>query len=699
MIKKLARWLTQRPKFIILAALLLTIPSILGYIGTRTNYDVLSYLPENVRSVEGEHLLEDPFKAAATSMIVVEGMPPKYTDDLLSRIKKLDHVGNAFWISDSLGIQVPTSLFPSELQKNFFSGEATMMIVQFETNLSSDDTMNAIVEIRKLMNERCFVAGMSAMVEDIKELVIAELPIYTVIAVVLTLIVLFLSFESYAMPPILLSCIGLAVIYNMGSNIFFGQISYITKAIAAILQLGVTMDYSIFLYRRYEEEKARHEDIRDAMAEAMAAAFSALSGSSLTTIAGFLALCAMRFTMGRDMGIVMAKGVVLGIVCVIFILPCFILVFNRQIEQYKHKNLFPDFTGMNRWILRHRRAWILAFLLCLYPAWYSQTHTNIYYQISRSLPSSLPSLTSNAKLKEDFNMSTEHVVILSSDIDNGTLGELEDGLEAIPGISHVLSYHSLIGNGVPDFFLPKKIRDIFKSDEYQLMMLISDFDPATNEMKEQLKQVSELVYRYDPNAYLTGESAMTEDLRTVFTQDNVTTNYLSIAAIFVIVMMIFRSVSIPFALILAIELAIYINQGLCYWMGSSISFIAPILISAIQLGATVDYAILVSSRFQEEIRNGKDRMEAALLAGSTSDASIITSALGMFSATIGVAFVSRMYLIREVCMLLARGALISAFIVAFMLPCILYELEPLFSRTTMNWDTFPKPKAKEKPAK
>ncbi|MGP1349304.1 MAG: efflux RND transporter permease subunit [Stomatobaculum sp.] len=685
MIKKLARWLTGRPKAIITIALLLLIPSLLGYIGTRTNYDVLSYLPENVRSVEGEHLLEEPFKAAATSMVIVEGMPPKYTDELLSKIKHIDHVGNAFWISDSLGIQVPTVLFPSGLRDNFFTDDATIMIVQFETDLSSDETMDAIVQIRGLMNERCFVAGMSAMVEDIKELVLAELPIYTVIAVILTLTVLFLSFESYVMPPVFLACIGLAVVYNMGSNIFFGQISYITKAIAAILQLGVTMDYSIFLYRRYEEEKARHENIRDAMAEAMAAAFASLSGSSLTTIAGFLALCAMQFTMGRDMGLVMAKGVVLGILCVLLVLPCFILVLDRQIDRYHHRNLFPDFTGFNRWLLKHRRAWIIIFLLCLYPAYYSQTHTNVYYQISRSLPDSLPSLRSNRKLKESFHMSTEHVVILSSQLDNGALGELEEQLDAVPGISHVLSYHSLIGSGIPDFFLPKKLREIFKSDEYQLMMLVSDFDPATNEMMEQLSAIGDIVYRYDPSAYLTGESAMTEDLRTVFTEDNVTTNYLSIIAIFLIVMVVFRSVTVPAALILAIELAIYINQGLCYWMGSSVSFIAPILISAIQLGATVDYAILVSSRFQEEIRNGHDRMEAAFLAGKTSDASIITSSLGMFSATVGVAVVSRMYLIKEVCMLLARGALISAFIVAFMLPCLLYELEPLFRKTTLNW--------------
>ena len=511
------------------------------------------------------------------------------------------------------------------------------------------------------------------------------------------LTVLLLSFESYVMPFLLLANIGMAVLYNMGSNIFLGQISDITKAIAAILQLGVTVDYSIFLFHRYEEEKLKRSNKQEAMANAISSAFVSLSGSSLTTIAGFLALCAMRFTMGRDMGIVMAKGVIIGIACVILILPCLILVFDEAIEKYKHKSLFPDFTGFNRRLLKHRRFWIILFLFALVPAYYSQKNTDIYYQISRSLPADLPSLRSNEKLKEEFDTATEHVVILDKSLDNGKIGEMEAELKAVPGISRVISYNSLIGSGIPEFFLPEKIRKLFRSDDYQLLMMTSTFEPATDETKAQLTEVQEIVSRYDPNAYLTGEAAMTEDLREVFTRDNVTTNYLSILSIFVIVMFVFRSPTVPAALILAIELAIYINQGLVYWMGDSISFIAPILIGAIQLGATVDYAILVSSRFQEEIRSGKDREEAAILAGATSDASIITSSLGMFAATVGVAIVSKMYLIKEVCMLLARGALISAFIVAFMLPCLLYVLEPLFRKTSLHWDTLPAEKKAKQP--
>lgn len=697
MIQKSAKRITEKPRFVLFIAVLLLIPALLGYIGTRTNYDVLSYLPKDVRSVQGEQLLEDPFQAAATSMVVVEGMPPAYTDELLQSIQKVPHVSNAFWVSDTLGIQIPTDMLPAKLRDGFYAGDATLMIVQFDTALSADETTDAIVQIRALTNEKCFVAGMSAMVPDIKELVISELPIYTVIAVILMLTVLLLSFESYVMPFLLLANIGMAVLYNMGSNIFLGQISYITKAIAAILQLGVTVDYSIFLFHRYEEEKLKRSNKQEAMANAISSAFVSLSGSSLTTIAGFLALCAMRFTMGRDMGIVMAKGVIIGIACVILILPCLILVFDEAIEKYKHKSLFPDFTGFNRRLLKHRRFWIILFLFALVPAYYSQKNTDIYYQISRSLPADLPSLRSNEKLKEEFDTATEHVVILDKSLDNGKIGEMETELKAVPGISRVISYNSLIGSGIPEFFLPEKIRKIFRSDDYQLLMMTSTFEPATDETKAQLTEVQEIVSRYDPNAYLTGEAAMTEDLREVFTRDNVTTNYLSILSIFVIVMFVFRSPTVPAALILAIELAIYINQGLVYWMGDSISFIAPILIGAIQLGATVDYAILVSSRFQEEIQSGKDREEAAILAGATSDASIITSSLGMFAATVGVAIVSKMYLIKEVCMLLARGALISAFIVAFMLPCLLYVLEPLFRKTSLHWDTLPAEKKAKQP--
>ena len=685
MITKLARRIVSRPKLVIAAALLLLIPSLLGYLGTKVNYDVLSYLPGDIRSVEGEQLLEDPFRAAATSMVIVEGMPAKYTGSLVHSIEELDHVSNVLWLSDLVGIQVPTGILPQDLKDDFFSGDATMMIVQFDSALSADETMEAVSGIRRLANEHCFVSGMTAVVQDIKELVLSELPVYSVIAVVLTLGVLLICFESPVMPFLFLSCIGLAIAYNMGTNIFLGQISYITSAIAAILQLGVTMDYSVFLYNRYEEEKHRHENIKDAMAAAMTTAFASLSGSSTTTIAGFLALCAMRFGMGKDMGIVMAKGVVFGLISVIFVLPCFILTADPLIHRFEHRNLFPDFTGFNRWILKRKRLWLVLFFLILAPAYYAQSHTGIYYQITRSLPETLPSIVSNEKLKEHFHMASQHVAILSDDLDNASLQEMEDRLKAVPGIGQVLSWHSILGPGVPEFFLPQHLRDVFKKDGLQLVMMTTDFGPATNEMKEQLDAVSEILVSYDPEMYLTGEGAMTEDLRTVFDKDYIVTSRLSIIAIFLIVLVTFRSLTVPAALITAIETAIYVNIGICYFQGSYISFIAPTLISAIQLGATVDYAILMSTRFQEEIRHGRSRMDAVLIAGTTSDRSIITSSAVMLSANIGVILVSRMYLIKEVCLLLARGAIISASFSMFFLPCILYELEPLFRRTSLRW--------------
>ena len=563
MITKLARRIVSRPKLIIAAALLLLIPSLLGFLGTKVNYDVLSYLPEDIRSVEGEKLLEDPFKAAATSMVIVEGMPAKYTGSLVRSIEEVDHVSNVLWISDLLGIQVPTGVLPKDLKENFFSDDATMMIVQFDTALSSDETMDAVAEIRRLTNEHCFVSGMSAVVQDIKELVLSEIPIYTVIAVILTLAVLLICFESPVLPFLFLNCIGLAIAYKMGTNIFLGQISYITSAIAAILQLGVTMDYSVFLFHRYEEEKTRHEDLKDAMASAMATAFASLSGSSTTTIAGFLALCAMRFGMGKDLGIVMAKGVVFGLLCVIFVLPCFILTADPLIHRFEHRNLFPDFSGFNRWILKRKRLWLVLFFLILAPAYYAQSHTGIYYQITRSLPETLPSIRSNEKLKEHFNMASQHVAIITDDIDNASLQEMEDRLKAVPGIEQVLSWHSILGDGIPEFFLPQHLRDVFKKDGYQLVMMTTDFGPATNEMKEQLRSISEILTFYDPEVYLTGEGAMTEDLRTVFDKDYLVTSRLSILAIFLIVMITFRSLTVPVALITAIETAIYVNIGIC----------------------------------------------------------------------------------------------------------------------------------------
>lgn len=696
MIKKFAHWLSRRPRRILFVAILLLIPSLAGYAATKVNYDILSYLPTNIESVQGEKLLEEPFEAAATGMMIVENMPPKYTDNLLTQIKSVPHVSNAFWLSNSIGIQFPTELLPGDLQKDFFSSDSTIMIIQYDEPAASEDTMQAVSKIHKIMNKNCFLAGMSAMVEDTKEVMNEELPKYTSVAVLLTLIVLLISFESWLMPFLFLGCIGIAIVYNMGTNVFLGQISYLTKAIAAILQLGVTMDYSIFLYRRYEEERDKYADNRDAMAEAIAAAFTSLSGSSLTTIAGFLALCFMRLKLGSDMGIVMAKGVVIGVICVVLVLPSFILIFDKPINKYMHRQLLPDFAKLNAFMVRHRYLFLVIFLLSLIPAYYSQAHTQVYYKMDESLPKTLNSVVGNNKLKADFNMSTMHLVVMDGNLDNTKMSAMEDRLKNVKGIEKVYSFHKLLGSGIPDFFVPNDLRKIFKSGNYQLLIATSDYEVASDEVRNQLKEVSAIIKEYDPGAYITGESAMTEDMIEISDHDFDVTNYISIALIFLIIAIVFRSASIPVILILGIELAICINEGVPYFQGTVIPFVAPTIISAVQLGATVDYAILMTSRFQEEIRNGKSKEEAAIIAGRTSDPSILTSSLTLLCATLGVTLISQMAIVKEVCGMLARGAMISAAVTMFIVPSLLCIFEPVIRSTTYKWDGFTK---KERAAK
>lgn len=687
MVKKFAHWLSRRPRIILFVALLLLIPSIMGYAATKVNYDILSYLPTDVNSVKGEKLLEEPFKAAATGMMIVENMPAEYTNNVLNQVKKVDHVSNAFWLSNSLGIQVPTDMLPNDLTKNFYSssGNSTMMVIQFDRSAASEETMTAINQIHKIMNKNCFISGLSAMVSDTRDVINGEIPKYIIVAVLLTLIVLLLSFESWPMPFIFLGCIGMSIIYNMGTNIFLGQISYITKAIAAILQLGVTMDYSIFLYRRYEEERSKYDDHRDAMAEAIAAAFTSLSGSSLTTIAGFIALCFMRFTLGRDMGLVMAKGVILGVVCVVLVLPSFILIFDKPINKYMHRNLLPDFTKLNDFMIRRRYLFLAIFLISLVPAIYSESKTQVYYKMDESLPATLNSIQGNNKLKENFNMSTMHFIVMKGDLSNETMSLMEDRLADVKGVGKVFSYHKLLGNGIPDFFIPDSLRTILKSGDYQLLIVTSDYPIASDEVRTQLGDMQNILNEYDPSAYITGEAAMTEDMISISSHDFNVTNYISIAMIFVIVAFVFQSASIPLFLILAIELAIFINEGVPYFQGVSIPFIAPTVISAIQLGATVDYAILMTSRFHEEILNGKSTKEAAMIAGRTSDPSIITSSLTLLCANLGVTLISKMALVREICTMLARGAIISAAVTMFIVPSLLCILEPIIRKTTRHW--------------
>ena len=683
--KKIARFLTRRPRAVALAAVLLLIPSLMGYAATRVNYDILSYLPEDLESVQGERLLEEPFHMAATSMLIVEGMPAAYSNDLIRGIRELPGVSNAVWLSSAVGIQIPTDFIPAGVRDMFYAGDSTMMIIQYDRPGAAEETMQAIQDVRDLCNQKCFLAGFSVVIKDTRDLVDRELPVYVGLAVLLSCAAMFLTMESAVLPPVFLASIGMAILYNFGTNIFFGEISYITQAIAAVLQLGVTMDYSIFLYHRYREERPRFQDPRDAMAEAIAAAFASLSGSSLTTIAGFLALCFMRLTLGRDIGLVMAKGVVLGVATVILVLPALLLIFDGKIEKYRHPVLLPSLSRLNRFLVRRRRVFLALFLLLFLPALYAQSHTGVYYKLDEALPQDMASIIANNKLRDDYDMAVSHFILLRDGLSAADMGGLETALENVEGVTSVLSYHSILGTGIPDFFIPADLRDMLKQDGWQMMMVNSQYATASDAAAVQLEQIADLVKACDPQALITGEAALTGDLIDVSAVDFAVTNYISLAAILLIIAAVFRSVSVPVVLVAAIELAIFLNQGVPYFTGTVIPFVSPTIIGCVQLGATVDYAILMATRFQEELQAGKGREEAVCAAASASDASIITRSLVLFCSTLGVGMVSEVEIISSICLMLARGSLISAAVSIFLMPPVLCVCEPLFQKTSLRW--------------
>ncbi len=685
MVEKIAHKLTRNPRLVALVAVLLLIPSALGYIGTRVNYDILTYLPQDLESSQGERLLEEPFHMAATSMLIVEDMPAAYTNNLIYAIKQIPNVSNALWLSNAVGIQIPIDFIPASLRDMFYAGDATMIIIQYDKSGADEDTMKAIQAVRDICNEKCFLAGFSVVIKDTKDLVDRELPVYVALAVALSLIAMSLTMESVVLPFVFLASIGMAIVYNFGTNIFLGQISYITKAIAAVLQLGVTMDYSIFLYHRYLEEKPRYEDKRDAMTQAIVAAFTSLSGSSLTTIAGFIALCFMRLTLGRDIGIVMAKGVVLGVATVILVLPALLLLFDKQIEKHKHRSFLPNFTKVNGWIVRRRRWLAVLFLLLFPPALYAQSHAGVYYKLDEALPQDMASIVANNKLKDEFDMATSHFVLLRDDLSATDMNRMEGELKQVKGVTSVLSYHSILGAGIPDFFIPEDVRDMLKQGGWQMMMINSEYPTASDDVSRQLKEIGAIIKACDPQALITGEAALTDDLISTSAVDFQVTNYISIAAIVLIVAWVFCSLSMPVVLVAAIELAIFINQGIPYFTGAVIPFVSPTIIGCVQLGATVDYAILLATRFREELRSGKDRTQAIQAAATASDGSIITSSLVMFCATLGVGLISEIEIISSICTMLARGALISALVSIFLMPAVLCVCEPVFNKTSLHW--------------
>ncbi len=692
MLEKIANLLTRKPKLVVLIAVLMLIPSLLGAAATRVNYDILSYLPQDLPSAQGEKLLEDPFKMAATTMLIVEGMPPEYTHRLQQQVERVPGVSNAIWLSSLVGIQIPEELLPEDLRDIFFSGNATMMIVQYDQPGASEATMKSIQQVRSLCNENCFLAGFSVFIKDTKDLIQKEMPLYVVMAVVLSSIAMCLMMESWLLPVALLLSIGLAVLYNFGTNLLLGEISFITQAIAAVLQLGVTMDYAIFLYDRYVEELPRYEDKRDAMAASVVAAFRSLSGSSMTTIAGFLALCFMRLTLGQDIGLVMAKGVVLGVATVVLVLPAIFLQMDRVILKYRHRCLKPDMAGVNAFIVRHRRLFVALFLLLFLPAVYANNHTRVYYKLDESLPQDMPSIVSTNKLKDEFDMASSHFIVMKDGLSHSEMKTLAERLDAVPGVTSVAAYDKFLPDAIPAFFIPDGIKDICKQGGYQMMMVNSSYVTASDQVAEQIAQMQAILDEYDPGAYITGEAAMTADLISTSAVDFQVTNYLSIIAILILVAVTFKSLSIPVLLVATIELAILINQGIPYFTGTVIAFVAPTVIGCVQLGATVDYAILMTNRFQEELQKGKGRLEAIQDAANSADVSILTSALVFFCATLGVATISTMDIVRDICLMLSRGAIISALVSIFVLPSVLCVFEPVIAKTTLHWRTPKAPK-------
>ncbi len=684
---KIALWEARHPKTVVIIAVLLLIPSIICFFATRVNYDIMSYLPDSLESVQGEKVLDETFNNAGMSILVIEDMPAKYTSALKSEIEKTEGVSSVIWIDELADIAIPVSILPDVLKNIFYSQDEnkTMMLVKYKYAGSSDETLSAIAHIKSLINEKVVISGLSAIVEDTKELCEKQAPVYVAFAVVLALIAMSIMMESWILPFVMLAALGMAIIYNMGTNIFLGEISFVTQSIAAILQLGVTMDYSIFLLDRYYEEKLRYPDQTQAMASAVTKSLTALTGSSLTTIFGFLALCFMQLGLGFDIGFVMAKGVVFGILTVVFVLPEIILLSEDLIDKYQHKSYIPKFDKLNSFVVKHRKILALIFALLLIPSYFVQSKAELYYSMSKALPQELISVKGLNKLKSEFNMATTHFIIFDDSMPSGKIMQMEDEIRSVEGISSMLAYNSFVGPAVPDDIIPDSILKICKADGLQLMMVNSEYSNATDELNAQVSQLEKIVKSYDKNAFVTGEGAISRDLIKTTDRDFAVTSVLSIAAIFILIAVCFKSASLPILLTLSIELAIWINLSLSVLSGKQMSFVDPTVINCIQLGATVDYAILLTTRFREELRAGKDKKNAILSALSAAETSILQSATVFFVATFGVYLICDISIIKGICSLLARGSAISMLVIIVFLAPILYLAEGLISKTTAKW--------------
>ncbi len=684
---KFGKWVVKCRIPILILAVALLVPSLIGMIMTRINYDMLTYLPGDIDTVVGQDILMDEFGKGAFSFVIIEGMDPKDVSSLREDISHVDHVDTVLWYDDFADVSVPMEILPSKLYDAFNSGDSTMLAIFFDTSTSSDDTMEAITAIRSIAGKQCFVSGMSAMVTDLKDLCEKEEPIYVGIAVALACVAMMIFMDNWITPFVFLMSIGMAILLNMGTNYFLGEISYLTKALSAVLQLAVTMDYSIFLWHSYEEQKSMYEDNKEAMAVAINNTLTSVVGSSITTVAGFIALCFMSYTLGLDLGIVMAKGVILGVIGCVTTLPSMILVLDKLLPKTSHKSLLPDMGKVASGITKVFPVFLILFLGLVLPSYlsYKATNNEVYYDLGETLPEDMAYVVANSKLQEDFGVGATHMVLVSTDVSDTDVRAMIHEMENVEGIKYALGLESVVGPLVPEEMLPESVKEVLKSDDWELLLVNSEYKTATDEVNAQINELNTILKKYDSKGMLIGEAPCTKDLIETTDEDFKVVNTVSIVAIFVIIALVEKSITLPLILVAVIELSIFINLGLAHLTGTSLPFIAPICISTIQLGATVDYAILMTTRYKQERYEGRDKREAVTNALKVSIPSIIVSAMGLFSATFGVALYSDVDIISSLCDLMARGAIVSMFAVILFLPAMFMLFDKVICVTSIGF--------------
>ena len=673
---------------ILILSILLLIPAGIGYLNTRVNYDILTYLPEDIETMKGQDILLEEFGTGAFSFCVVEGMEPGDVAVMREQMAEVPHVKSVIWYDSLADISIPIEMLPDEIYEFFNNDEkdSTMLAVLYDTSMSADETMDAIEELREVVQGRCYISGMSAVVTDTKNLSNQETPIYVLIAVVLAVVVLSLTMDSAIAPLFFLLSIGMAIVYNLGTNVLQGEISYVTQALAAVLQLGVTMDYSIFLWHSYEEQQGRFPgDKKRAMAHAISKTVTSVVGSSITTVAGFIALCFMSFTLGMDLGIVMAKGVVFGVICCVTVLPSMILVFDKAVEKTKHKVIIPDLGRIADWVVRHYAVFLVVFLVILGPALYGYNHTDVYYDLAGTLPKSLDSIAANDKLNEDFEMGATHMIIADSSLSSKNARAMLDEIGKVDGVKMALGFDSLVGPGIPKEFIPDDVKEVMINGDYQMMLVGSEYAVASDGVNAQCEEINRIIKKYDTSAMLIGEAPCTKDLIEITDQDFKTVSIVSIGAIFVIIALVFKSVSLPIILVAVIEFAIFINMGIPAYTNTTLPFIASIVIGTIQLGATVDYAILMTTKYKKARYRGADKRDAVVTALQNSIQSVLVSAFSFFAATFGVGMYSNIDMISSLCLLMARGAIISMFVVIFILPSMFMVFDKVICATSAGF--------------